>query len=66
MFDVHESLQEHSVKFKYIPGYSNEKFKFKKISVTVATWPWPYPAVAHVTHRQLAESPLQNKVSLTA
>jgi len=34
VFDVHETPQEHSVKFKNIQGYSNEKFQFKNISAT--------------------------------
>ena len=29
-----KNLQEHSVNFKNIPGYSNEKFNFKTISTT--------------------------------
>ena len=65
MFDVHETPQEHSVKFKNIPGYSNEKFQFKNISATrgnlaPAIYGYAYDATPHIIHRQLTESPHQN------
>ena len=68
VFDVHDTLQEHSVKFKNIPGYWNKKkIKFKNISAicgdlasAISGYAYATAVTAHVTHWQLAGSPLQN------
>ena len=61
VLDVHDTLQEHSVKPKSIPGYSNEKFKFKNISAICADLaPLRPKLLAGNLVLNIAENPLQN------